>query len=89
MNIRLTRQEFDYLKNAAFLTPHQVDVLLHAEMLTDTEVSLTLTRDTAEEFRTSFTYQLGRVGFDKNYDLTPEGRMIEDLIDLFFVGSQQ
>lgn len=37
----------------------------------------------AEEFRNIFTERLAKIGFDENYELTTEGRMLEDLIDKF------
>ena len=37
------------------------------------------------ELRDLVADQLVRQGFDKNYDLTPVGQRLEDLIDLLFV----
>ena len=48
-------------------------------------MSLVLSAVAAEEFRGKFTEELARVGFDKNYEITAEGEVLENLIDRFFV----
>lgn len=49
------------------------------------QINLELNINTAEEFREKFTLELTRVGFDDNYQLTTEGKLLEDLIDRFFI----
>lgn len=39
----------------------------------------------ADEIRDWASDELQRKGFDINYELTPEGKMLEELIDLFYV----
>ena len=39
-----------------------------------------------EELRTVLTELLAKVGFDTNYALTKEGRVLEDLIDKLYEG---
>lgn len=56
-----------------------------AESSSDGSAVLKLSRDLAEEFREALTNELAKVGFDENYDLTAEGRILEDLIDFFHV----
>jgi|GEM_PF-608734 len=85
VTIRLSRQEIDYLINANFLGPLQIDAIRDAESPDDASAVLRLSRDSAEEFREAFTNQLAKVGFDENYDLTAEGRILEDLIDRFYI----
>ena len=41
--------------------------------------------EVAEELRSVFTERLAQVGFGNRYQLTNEGRILEELIDLFFV----
>ncbi|MCX6892119.1 MAG: hypothetical protein NTX51_11425 [Verrucomicrobia bacterium] len=45
-----------------------------------------LSRGDAERLRQRLTEELARVGFDKDYTLTPQGRLLEELIDKFFLG---
>jgi hypothetical protein len=49
------------------------------------EVGLSMSVDdaTAESLREVFTKRLAEVGFDAAYTLTPEGLLLEDLIDKF------
>jgi hypothetical protein len=47
---------------------------------------LRMSRGDAERFRQRLTEELARVGFDKDYALTPQGRLLEGLIDKFFLG---
>lgn len=83
VTIRLSRQEIDYLINANFLGPLQIDEVRAAESSNDASAVLRVSRDLAEEFREAFTNELAKVGFDENYNLTAEGRILEDLIDRF------
>lgn len=85
VTIRLPRREIRYLINAKFLAPLQVEAIRAAESSNDGSAVLTLSRNSAEEFREAFTNELAKVGFDENYDLTAEGRILEDLIDFFHV----
>ncbi len=84
VRVRLSRREEGYLSEAVFLKAHQLEVLRKRALTDQGGAILTLSRDLAEEFREAFTEQLARVGFDKNYETTPEGRLLEELIDRFF-----
>lgn len=85
VTIRLPRREIQYLINAKFLRPHQIEAVRAAESSNDGSAVLRLSRNSAEEFREAFTDELAKVGFDENYDVTAEGRVLEDLIDFFHV----
>ncbi|WP_428149841.1 hypothetical protein [Brevundimonas sp.] len=47
--------------------------------------SLALAVEDAEVVRDALTTELATVGFDPEYELTAEGRLIEDLIDALFI----
>lgn len=49
------------------------------------EPSFELDTDAAETVRDELTALLLTVGFDADYELTAEGRIIEDLIDALFI----
>ena len=85
VTIRLARREIHYLLNAEFLGPRQIEAVRAIELSGDGSAVLELSRNLAEEFREAFTTELARVGFDENYDLTAEGRILENLIDIFHV----
>lgn len=86
IDVRLSRRETDYLISAAFLASNQVDMIRNAKRADDGSATLTISRNQAEEFRDAFTSQLAKVGFDEKYEVTAEGRTLEDLIDRFFAG---
>lgn len=85
VTIRLPRREINYLINTKFLGPPQIEAVRAAESSSDGSAVMRLSRNSAEEFRETFTNELAKVGFDENYDLTAEGRILEGLIDLFHV----
>lgn len=47
--------------------------------------AFTLLRDDAEELRDALALELARCGFDPDYKLAPEGRLIEGIIDRLFM----
>ena len=47
---------------------------------------LECTEDQVDEIRDKCSERLQIVGFDKNYELTQEGKILEILIDKFFMG---
>lgn len=47
--------------------------------------SFALDANDAETVREALTEELARVGFDPDYELTSEGRLIEGLIDALFI----
>ena len=85
VTIRLPRRDIHYLINAQFLGPVQIEAVRAAESSGDGSAVLKLSRNLAAEFREAFTHELAKVGFDENYELTAEGRILEDLVDLFYV----
>lgn len=85
VTIQLARQEIEYLISAGFLSQCQLDVIRGAEWPSSSSAILRLPRSSAEKFRESFTEHLARVGFDENYDVTPEGKLLEEFIDRFYV----
>lgn len=42
--------------------------------------------DQADELRDCCTDRLDEIGFDKNYELTEDGRKLEALVDKLFIG---
>ena len=81
--VTLARSELDYLEAANFLPSPLLACLRNTEWRSTTAATLDLLPSMAEEFREAFTEQLARVGFDEAYEPTPEGKLLEDLIDRF------
>lgn len=76
--VTLNLEQQNYLGRARFLAPH-----LRPLLQTVNTGRVEIEDSVAEEFRDAFTERLARVGFDKHYELTPEGQMLEALIDSF------
>jgi hypothetical protein len=85
VTIRLPRREVDYVINAKFLGPLQIEAVRAGEWCSNGSTVLKLSHNLAEEFREAFTSELAKVGVDENYDLTADGCILEDLMELFHV----
>jgi hypothetical protein len=84
--IRLTRSQVGYLTEATFL-PVSNEQLLEDLRFEDGDSAVILVADdVVEDVRSALTNEVARIGFDSNYDLTTEGRLLEELIDCFAVG---
>ena len=86
--IRLSRDEVEYLRQASFLPSYLVEIVRSAESASERSFFLRVSRDAADGFRSAFTDRLAKVGFGVDYELTDEGRLLEDLIDRFYVGDK-
>ncbi|WP_369930988.1 hypothetical protein [Xanthomonas sp. NCPPB 2632] len=86
-NIVLNAKRARYLLEAQFLTSTQRAVLEGAASSRGGGLSFSISDDLAEEFREAFNDRLMEVGFDDEYEPNEEGRILEDLIDQFFVGA--
>jgi hypothetical protein len=84
-SVRLSHAEMVYLCVAGFLEAQQIEILNKAARSGAPKVTLQFTREAALEFSDVLTVRLAAVGFDENYEPTPEGHLLEDLIDRFFV----
>ena len=83
--IELNRSEYNYLCQASFLED-KYRKLLFSSNQQDEKYSLKISEDQADEIRDLCGQQLQAVGFDIKYELTSEGKILESLVDKFFVG---
>jgi hypothetical protein len=84
--VALSDAELKYLADASYL-PEGIDTTTKSlEGSTGRGGMLTVSAAEAEHLRSLFTERLAEVGFDENYELTPEGSMLEALIDRFYCG---
>ncbi len=83
--VTLDARDVVYLKNTTFLPLPLVQVLEAIALSPRTSHELLISPEMAEEYRSAFTLRLARVGFDADYGPTAEGRILEDLIDKFFI----
>ena len=92
MEIRLTKEEFDCTVSAEFISEsfrkEMVDgVQKHYRDGEGREsVIVELTEDIADEIRSLCEDQLNAAGFDVNYALNSEGKILDSLIEKLFIG---
>ncbi|MBY0528987.1 MAG: hypothetical protein K2P51_02225 [Rhabdochlamydiaceae bacterium] len=85
LTIKLNRKEYNYLCQASFLGD-QCRKLLYSSEQQDDKYALKISEGQADEFRDLCSEQLQIAGFDEKYELTPEGEILECLVDKFFIG---
>lgn len=78
--IRLNRDDVLFLLTMLQLAPELNQVL--QAISEGGEIS----DDLADELRDCCTDRLDEVGFDENYELTADGRKLDELVDKLFVG---
>lgn len=86
LGIKLTKDEYDYLYSISFLTKEQRNTLFSNVKYDDNQYSLKISENQADELRDVCGGQLQLIGFDEKYESTPEGKILESLIDKFFTG---
>jgi hypothetical protein len=82
---RLSAKEFKYLKELASRDKSVANLLGLQEGTDERRVTIRLSRAEAEQLRESLTTQLAAVGFDENYLPNEQGRILEELIDRFYL----
>ncbi|MCI0382230.1 MAG: hypothetical protein L0207_04165 [Chlamydiae bacterium] len=83
--VELTKNEYDYLCRASFLPSWLKELLISIEKHKN-KYLLKISENQADRIRDLFGEQLQLVGFDEKYELTLEGKILESLIDKFFIG---
>ena len=83
MIVEISKFEMLYLKNARFLLPDLMRFVDSAQETSRKKFHIILQINIAEEFRSTFTDRLAKVGFGPDYELTNEGKLLEGLIDQF------
>lgn len=85
MKFKLNNNQLDYLKYS--LTEEQIILKLKLkEFRRESQfVVIEIDKKTADEIRDWASVELQRKGFNLNYELTPEGKILEELIDLFYI----
>jgi hypothetical protein len=83
--ISLSKPEYTYLCQAAFIQKGHRESLFSAQQISDGHL-IHISEDQADEIRDLCIEQLQLAGFDEKYELTPEGEILESLTDKFFIG---
>ena len=85
LKINLSKTEYIYLCQAAFIHKRLRETLFSAQQTKDIYL-VNISEEQAEEIRELCGEELQIAGFDEKYELTPEGEILESLIDKFFIG---
>ncbi|WP_425637962.1 hypothetical protein ACPUEN_00920 [Algoriphagus yeomjeoni] len=84
MIVKLNRNQYDYLDYS--LSEQQPDLKLKLQnRKEDKFVFVEVDEDVADEIRDWAGEELQKKGFDLDYELTSEGKILEELIDAFYV----
>lgn len=84
-DFRLTAQEFNFLRQLASEDELFNKLIPHEAREHSDKIAVRLDRAEAERLRGYLTKRLAAGGFDKDYSPTKEGRMLEALIDKFYL----
>lgn len=85
MIVKLNKNQFDYLSYSLSEEQELLRLKLKEISQENQFVLIEIDEETADEIRDWASDELQRKGFDINYELTPEGKTLEELIDLFYV----
>ena len=84
MIIKLNKNQFDYL-NDSFFAEEIPKLKLKQVDKKNQFVIIEIDEYTADKIRDWAGEELQKKGFDFNYELTREGKLLEDLIDVFYI----
>lgn len=84
MIIKLNINQFEYLDDSVFKSKESLRFKLHVKK-EGNFAFIEIDEDVADEIRDWASEELQKRGFDKNYQLTPEGKILEELIDSFYI----
>ena len=85
VKIKLSRPEYTYLCQAVFIQKKHRETLFSTQQISDVHL-LNISEDQANEIRDLCGKQLQIVGFNEKHELTPEGEILNSLIDKFVIG---
>ncbi len=84
MIIKLNKNQFDYLSNS--LSEKTLLRLKLKQVGKENQiVIMEIEENFADEIRDWASDELQKKGFDLNYELTSEGKLLEELIDTFYI----
>ncbi|MEO1691636.1 MAG: hypothetical protein AAFR63_08940 [Cyanobacteria bacterium J06631_6] len=84
MIVYLTEEEFDYICYPDFLPSILLNKISNSCFEVNNDYKIKVSEEESEEIRDLCGEQLQIKGFDRNYEPTKEGVILEKLIDKFF-----
>lgn len=85
MIVKLNKNHFDYLSYSLSEEQEALKLRLKEVSKENQFVIIEIDEETADEIRDWAGDELQRKGFDINFELTSDGEILEELIDLFYV----
>ncbi|SEA68482.1 hypothetical protein SAMN05192529_1493 [Arachidicoccus rhizosphaerae] len=85
MIVKLNKNQFDYLSYSLSEKQEVLKLKLKEISKENQFVLIEIDEEMADEIRDWASDELQRKGFGINYELTSEGKILEELIDLFYV----
>jgi hypothetical protein len=86
IRINLTKKEYDYLINNLLNNHEEIFSKLKFSENNINSIDVHLEEDIADNIRELAEDEIGMNCFDKNYEPTEEGWILEHFIDKFYVG---
>ncbi len=85
IDIKLNVDQFEYVySNLSSEREDLAKILKKSEK--NGKITMTLEEDVVDEIRDWVEERLQKVGFDKDYSLTKEGELLEELSNILFLG---
>lgn len=85
MRIRFLQSQKEYLVNYVLKGRDDLVQDLEKGKLVNNKWEIDISNDVADEIRDLCSEKLQIIGFDEKYKLTEQGKVLEELIDLFYV----
>jgi hypothetical protein len=83
MIVKLNKNQFDYLKYGLVVEKEFLKSKLQVKE-DNYSFIISVDEDTADVIRDWASEELQKIGFAKNYELTQDGKILEELIDAFY-----
>ncbi len=84
MIIKITQSQKEYIVNNLLESKKLLSIFDNSSRGNDVYY-IDITEDEADKIRDLCCDKLDEVGFDEKYELTDEGRILEELIDVFYI----
>lgn len=83
MKIQLNNEQFEYLKSNLLLDRKDLAEYFNKSAILDKH-NIDIPDDTLDEIRDWAGERLQTIGFNIKYELTNDGKILEEIIDLFY-----
>ena len=85
MTIKLNKNQFDYLINSLSEEKETLRLKMREVSKENQSFLIEIDENGADRIRDWASAELQKTGFDINYKLTKNGKILEEIIDLFYI----